>query len=642
MGYNSIIQKRLKYFEQNGKSIKSYFNAIHTAKDRLFCQYGDVSKTYGDCEIYSKKLGSYFEKELASLPKHSFVGIMMENRLEFIPSFYGLLMAGYKPLLVNLKLSDELNQQIIDRMDVKYIVCDKDYKVTANKINVNNFNLDELPFEDKEFDWEDELAVSTSATSLNIKICVYDGKAIIEQVSNLDEIYRKNKGIFEGYKGQTKHTAFLPFYHIFGLMAMYFWCAMVNTCYVFLKDYSSDTILKTVRDYQITNIFAVPMLWNGVAKAITKQLDTDPALKRKFYKGLNLSIKLQKAFPKLGYSIAKKLFKDVRKKIFGETTYFLVSGGSDLPKETLRILNGIGYKVYNGYGMSEIGVTSVVISKNIKDRITGSVGKPLSKVEYKINEEGLLLVKSKGICNRVITKDQEIIINNEEFFNTGDYAKCVNGDYYLYGRSDDIVLSETGEKINPTIIENKMNLQHVERYSVLGIEVDNKEYLSLLVEIDKDFDETRINKIVNSVYENLNLLKDFNYNIEKVFYTYDKIISPTSIKISRKLITKWIKSNQISIHPLNTLKSMKAETLTEEQLEVASYVKEVFSAVLNTDINNISIDSHFIYDLGGTSLEYLALISRLQEKYPYDFVLEESSYTVIDFVNYIIKNKGEN
>ena len=145
--------------------------------------------------------------------------------------------------------------------------------------------------------------------------------------------------------------------------------------------------------------------------------------------------------------------------------------------------------------------------------------------------------------------------------------------------------------------------------------------------------------IVNSVVENLNLLKDLNYNIEKVFYTYDRIISPSMIKISRKSIIRWINTGEIKIYPLNDLKAVKEDDLTEEQIEISLFVKKAFSETLGIDIDNIGLESHFTYDLGGTSLDYLTLISKLSEKYNLDYNIDESNYTVIEFTNYIISNK---
>ena len=313
MRVESLIKSRLKQLDLNGYTIENYFNIIHSDKNSLFSEYKDTKVTYGECELYSKKMGIYFNDKFARLPKHSFVGLMMENSLEFITCFYGLLMAGYKPMLLNLKLNNDLNNEIINRLAIKYVVCDKEYGVNAQLLNISSIKYDDIEYREVAFSWEDEIAISTSATSLNIKICIYDGASICEQIKNMDGIYKKNHLIGEKYKGQIKHLAFLPLYHIFGLMAEYFWFTLINSSYVFLEDYSSDTILKTIRNYNVTHIFAVPMLWNAVNKSLHKQIEhMDNKQKNKFINIIGFSNQLQTMFPKLGNFIARIIFANRR------------------------------------------------------------------------------------------------------------------------------------------------------------------------------------------------------------------------------------------------------------------------------------------------------------------------------------------
>ena len=73
-------------------------------------------------------------------------------------------------------------------------------------------------------------------------------------------------------KKQLKQLAFLPFYHVFGLFAVYFWFTFFGRTLVFLRDYSADTILKTCRRHQVTHIFAVPMLWHTIEKQVRAEV----------------------------------------------------------------------------------------------------------------------------------------------------------------------------------------------------------------------------------------------------------------------------------------------------------------------------------------------------------------------------------
>lgn len=644
MNINKLIKKRLSLLENSNNTLKDIFNIIHEEDSYIFCEstngYKIKKTTYGECKKYCIKMANYLNKTLANTKKHSFVGLMMENSLEFITTFFGLLMAGYKPVLLNIRLGRNLNSEIINKLKITNVICDNDYDLDVNLINVKNINYDEINDDFDNFKWEDEIAISTSATSLNVKICIYDGASICEQIRNTNKLLKDNPMMKKQYNGSIKQLTFLPFYHIFGLMATYFWFSFFGQTFVFLKDFSSDTILRTVQKHKVTHIFSVPMLWHTIYKSLMKEISLrDEKTQKKFYKGIELSNKLQSICPKFGRFVAKHMFKEIHDKLFGDSISFMISGGSYISKDAIETINGIGYPLFNGYGMSEIGITSVELSKKANIRNLTSIGKPFSKVEYKINAAGQLLVKSKGMCKRIITKDTDVMINHNEYFNTFDLATVDKKNrYYIMGRTDDVVLTEDGEKINPDIIEKNLRFQHVDRFVILGLENGDKHTLSLILEIDKNANQLKINAILEEVNKNLKKLNDNNYHIDKVLYTYNAISSPQAIKVSRKILKKWIAEEIVKLYSLSELKEKTIEDLSELEVKLCSEIKNIFGEVLNIDINTIDIKSHFILDLGGTSLEYLTLLVKLEEFYDMKFNLNnECCYSVLEFADYLIK-----
>ena len=641
MTINQIINERLNLLKESNRNFESIFKIIHHNSDFLFSEKTDgfrVHKvTYGECSLYSYKMGLYLSDKLDS---SKYIGLMMENSLEFITSMYGILMNNKIPVLLNVRLGNVLNNQVIERLGIETIVADQEYKVNATIVNVKNFDYDQIPNEINvdNFTWANEIALTTSATSLNIKICFYDGEAICTQIENSKDICNTIPLIKSHYNGYLKQLAFLPFYHIFGLMASYFWFSFFGRTFVFLKDLSSETLLKTIKKHEVTHIFAVPMLWHIVYKNIIKEVEKeDEKTKNKFYKGLKLSTNIQKAFPKLGLKIASKMFNRVRVKLFGDSVKFMISGGSYLSSDASYTLNAIGYPLFNGYGMSEIGITSVELSSNIIERNKRSIGKPLKTVNYKINENNQLLVNSRGIASKIMTMSNEFITNYDEYFNTFDIVyQDKNNKYYIQGRTDDVVITENGEKINPDVIEQTLNLSSVERLSLLGIKNGNNLELSLVLELKQPLSEIKINQINNDVENAINKLKHENYKIDRIYYTFDPIAAVTAIKVSRKILTKWIEDGKVKLHSFSELKDLKIESLDELSIEVSNSIIKIFQDVLSIN-KKIDINEHFIFDLGGTSLDYLTLLMKIEEKYDFKFHQnDEACYTVLQFTNFVV------
>lgn len=640
---NKFVKTKIKQLNNSNKQFKDIFKIIHNCdNNKIFSEISDGYKikktTYQEIKQLSIKLGNYFNDKLTNIDKGSYVGLMMNNSNLWIASFWGLLMSGYKPMLINIRLGKQLNDDIIQLLNIKYIICDNDYQLNCNIFNINNLNNDynnitNINLNIDCFPWENEIALSSSATSLNIKICIYKGEDIASQLTNTKYILNHNSMMKAHYKGSLKVMTFLPFYHIFGLIATYFWFCFFNRTLVFLKDYGNETILKTARKHKVTHIFAVPMLWNTISKELIKEISLkDEKTKKKFRKGIKLSQTIQNISPKAGLWISKKMMKDVQNQVFGDTIKFLISGGGYIAPTTLTLINGIGYPLYNGYGMSEIGITSVELRRKNKYRNIASIGKPFPTVNYKI-ENDILLVKGSSICSKIITKNQEYEIDHSQWFQTNDIVKQdKKGFYYVLGRNDDVVISSSGEKINPDIIEKNIMLLNVNRFCVMGIEEEGINKLSLVVEIPQGISKLKTQKIIEEINNN-------NFNFEKVYFTYDKIANDSAIKVSRSILLKKIQTKEVKLLSYNEFKDSNNYDQNIINEEIYNNVINIFSEVLKKDINTINPNDHFIFDLGGSSLEYLTLLIKLKEKFEIDFnfINDDNCYTVKEIVDIILK-----
>ena len=637
---NKIIRNHMKILDESNKRFQDIFNLVYSLEDNIFFELTDgyrVKKvTYKDAKVQAIKMGIYFKNLLKDIPTNSFIGLMMENSPLWVSTFWGLLMAGYKPMLINIRLGSELNNDVIKMLDINTIISDSLYEVNANVINIKELDVDKLDLADCEFAWANEIAVSTSATTLNVKVCVYHGSDIAWQIKNTKKIVKMNNHMKKRYKGQIKIMTFLPFYHVFGLIATYFWFSFFGRTLVFLKDYSNDTILKTAKKHKVTHIFAVPMVWNAVCKGIEKEVKTkDDKTIRKFYKGVNFCLKLQNIFPNFGLVLTRTIMKEVQNQVFGNSIKFLITGGGYISPNTLKIINGVGYPLYNGYGMSEIGITSVELRKKAKYRTLETIGKPFEYIQYK-EENQKLYVKSQSMCSRIISKNGIIDVNHDEWFCTNDLVKKDElGYYYILGRNDDVIVSSNGEKFNPDLIEKKMLFSNVLRYCVVGIEENNVINLCLILEINKNMSKIKMTKLLTEALENAK-----SNNIEKIYFTYDEIAAKTAIKVSRSILLKKINNGSVNLISYNDFKKNLSDISENLNEELIIELKKIFGYILNKDYEAIGVDEHFIFDLGGTSLEYLTLLVKLKEVYELDFnASTNANYTILEFSKFIMSKE---
>ena len=607
--YNALINSNMDF--------EAIYNIMFMKKDYIFAENNNGYKinkfTYGDVDKKINDLAYSFMQKYPDI-KDQYIGISYESQIEWIYLFWMIIKTNNKPFLINLRHPKELTNNLLDDLGCNYVVG-SDYNFNKPLIKIEELDL-ECP-SDFKFTYSNELCLSTSATTLKRKIVFFNGSEISNQILNVKEILKNNKQVKMHYKNQLKLLVFLPLYHIFGLMAVYIWFTFFGRTLVFLRDYSSNTILSTVKMHKVTHIFAVPLFWHSIEKEILKEVSKKPKkLQDKFFKGMDKTIKIQKRFPNLGLKISRRAMKQITDNLFGRQIKFNISGGSYIKDSTLKLINALGYPLYNGYGMSEIGITSVELG-NVTDRLKNSIGKPLPSVEYKI-ENDILYVKGKSISHKIMVNKEITIIDG--YFKTEDIVRKDNDNrYYILGRSDDLYISSNGENISPDEIEKIIDIENIENYSSLNY----KNELSLIVQVKKYLTNVQKDKINEDVINNINKL-DNSLKPTKIYYTFDSIMSENAIKVSRKYLLDKIEKKEVNLLEFKDIKVEEKKDI-DVDINILNKVIEIMASILDKKEEDINIDANFFFDLGGSSLDYYNLISMITNEFKVEISLDSNS-----------------
>ena len=614
------------------KDLKAIFDIMFYKRDNILCESSDGfrihKQTYGQiCDRILSAAGGLYEKIGAT---HSYVALEMDNSPEWIVAFWAILASGNKPYLVNMRYPQSLSNAILKTLNITYTLCAKESELDTQSILIGSVEGSTARAPEAVF--EDEIAFSSSATSMNEVVCFYRGFQISEQILNFEGIIKECPRIAKHYKGSLKQLAFLPFYHVFGLFAVYFWFTFFGRTLVFLRDLSADTILQTVRRHQVTHIFAVPMLWHTVEKQLLSRLKEQGEKKqKKFQRGLKLTNALQNLFPSFGPELSKRIMKEVTSQLFGPSVYFCINGGSYLRDSAMALLNGIGYCTYNGYGMSEIGITSVELRSRPKDRNKNTIGHPFQSVEYRLDEKGCLQVRGSSLCVRKLINGREQTL--EGWFHTGDKMTCENGYYTILGREGDLVIGENGENINPDTVEKLFLVGSAKMLSVLGLPGQQGQELSMVVQLSPYATEQTITAIREEVY-GINATLPTATAIRKFYFTRDELAPPTAVKVSRTQLQKKIAAGEITLVPFSECTAMAAG---EEGSPLMQDVKRIIAKVLELPVEKVESGSHIFFDLGASSIQYFTVLSELSSHFSitgYDKD-DKYCYTPKDICEYI-------
>ena len=630
-GFDSIdrfVSYKIEQYSKREKTLETLFEFMFSESDNVMAEITDgyrIKKvTYGQFKSDILESAPSLASALSDIPQESLIGLYLGNSMDWIRIFWEIILCGYRPLLMNMSLPDSVLEDIIRDHSVGAVISDgKQFSVKTisakDAIAPSNDVLTPRPF-------GDEVLFMSSGTSEKVKLCAYNGENFFYQICDSANIIKQCPQMKRHYKGELKQLTLLPFYHVFGFIAVYLWFGFFSRTFVFLKDLTPATIQNTVKKHEVTHIFAVPMVWDKVYRAAHKQIR---ARGDKTFKKFNRAVKLSNKLGKLGESFARSALRQVRESLFGDSIQFLISGGGALDSAVFEFYNGIGYHFANGYGMTEIGITSVEKSGKQSVLNTASIGAPFGYTEYRRDDSGQLLVKGKTRATRIMQGNSIVVTDYDQWFATGDLVSIRDSRYYHEGRMDDLVIGSGGENLNPTLLEPQLKVANCD--AICLISGADREPV-LIASVQGCFSGARLEGVFHAIDS---ALKDTNLDraIKTVFVTSDALMETGEIKISRHKVRKKYLAGKLRHIDRQRVSEHIDSVISELQSEIIA----CFAEALEREVSEVGIDAHFFRDLEGSSLDYFMLLELLKNKYAVEITesAKQSLFTPRDFCEYV-------
>ena len=608
-------------YEKDGKTIKVSYD-----------EYFD------NCYKYAYAI----KESLKDIKTGSYVAFKAGNSPLWPYMFWGILMAGYNPIIINPLYSTKDTNRLIKESGAKFIFSEDDDKYDVLSLRIDSLALTQRSNNDI---WGTKVGFCTSGTTGDSRIFVFTDENIVRMINSsrklpdtcVDAMYKEDRG-------DLRLMCVVPFAHIYGFVAIFLWYTFFGMTIVFPNSLSSVDIQKCALKHKVTHIYGVPLLWDSLTKAIKSTIASKgPRMQKLVQKFIDCNNHI--ITPAEAGFAASKMFKNMfQKKILGNNIKFCVSGGSALSKETLYTINGIGYTLNNGYGMTEIGVTSVEIVDQVEQRLKGSIGFPLTDIEYKIIDNELC-VKSPQIHTYRLVNGVELPpeLDKDGYFHTGDIGVLDDTDHaWIKGKNKDVIIGANGENIYPDEIAVKFNnMPFVNKYTVVGLNIKDNELLTLILSLERELypeEKAYLSKaisIINDSFPN-------SFKVRKVLISKEDLPVNTSMKIVKHELIKQYYDNPNSYEELAIASNVTFDAFDKNDVsDVQEKVVMLVSKVLNLDPKKIGVSQNIITDLGGDSFVYMSLLSEIENEFKLSVPSEliGSLNTVNDFVLYILKNK---
>ncbi len=258
----------------------------------------------------------------------------------------------------------------------------------------------------------------------------------------------------------------LPLHHVYPFVMGMLTPLAAGLPIVLPQSLTGPQLVRALREGEVTLIVGVPRLYGALYSGIEERVGSGGRLAATLFgNGVELSARLRRL---TGLDVGRVVLRPLRRR-FGPKLRVLASGGAALDPELASKLEGIGWRVAIGYGLTE---TAPLLALNPPDGTKlGSVGRPVPGVEITIDTsavpedaartgaprgEGEILASGPNVFSGYRNRPEETgkVFDEGGRFRTGDLG-YFDDDGYLYvtGRVSTLIVTPGGKNVQPEAVE---------------------------------------------------------------------------------------------------------------------------------------------------------------------------------------------
>lgn len=498
------------------------------------------------------------------------IAVISENRYEWAVSYLAVVAGTGIVVPMDKSLPENEIKSLIERSEVDAIIfSDKYLDVMKDVKNSGTSNLKYYICMDLKKDENDVLSFK-ELIKKGEKLLAGGNKDFVDATIDAEKMSimlftsgttAKSKAVALSHKNlctnlqdiasmfdigtNDRMLSFLPLHHTFESTVGFLYpiYAGATICYCDGIRHIADNI----REYQITAMISVPILYENMYKKVMRGIAKKGKLE-KVEKGMKISNFLMK----LHIDARRKIFKEIHDLLGGKVRLF-INGAAALDPEVEKGFNALGINMAQGYGLTETSPVLAAGNGQPKYSRIGSVGKAFPSVELKIdepNENGIgeVIAKADSIMLEYYGDEdatKEAII--EGWFHTGDLGYFdKDGFLFIAGRKKTVIVLKNGKNIYPEEIEALIGrIDGVKESFVYGVPANNadekeskinaeivyeKERMKELIETD---DEDKIKEYMWEHVKEINKTMPSYKYIREIIVTDQELIKTTTQKVKR-------------------------------------------------------------------------------------------------------------
>jgi long-chain acyl-CoA synthetase len=298
----------------------------------------------------------------------------------------------------------------------------------------------------------------------------------------------------------------LPFHHVYPFVMGILAPLKLGLTVILPHSLTGPQLVRALKEGEVSVIAGVPRLYSALYSGIARQAKAGGHIAGALF-GLSAGLSTQ-VRRWTGLDAGKLLMHPLRNRL-GPRLQTLASGGAPLDPDLAQKLEGMGWRIAIGYGLTETAALLTV--KPPDGKKLASVGPPAPGIDLRIDPsampegeeerrkdgqrtdephvEGEILARGPGVFSgyRNLPQETTEVFTEDGWFRTGDLGYFDDEGYlYVTGRANTLIVTEGGENVQPEELEEA----YLEESVIREVGVLQKEN-RLVAVIMPDLDEIR-------------------------------------------------------------------------------------------------------------------------------------------------------
>jgi len=440
--------------------------------------------TYTELADHVRRLSSGLTE--AGIRRGDHVGLLAPNGPEWIAACLAVIGAGAVIVPLDVQIDEEVLSYALEDSEASFIFTTADHTERLARLHTEvapqPILLDVEPEDERSWlrlladeaaepPWvdPDDLAALfyTSGTTGTSKGVPLSHRNLAFQLATLIEA--------ELVTEEDRVLLPLPLHHVYPFVMGMLAPLMLGLAIVLPNSLTGPQIVRALNEGEVTLIVGVPRLYSALYAGIEEQAKSGGRVAAALFDAsADICVWLRR---QLGLRLGKTLLRPLHQR-FGPELRVLASGGSALDPDLAWKLEGLGWQIAVGYGLTETSPLLTLLPPG--ESKLASVGQPVPDVEIVIDpsavpdeekperqkeerrsdepgEEGEILARGPGVFAgyRNLPEKTDEVFTEDGWYRTEDLG-YFDDDGYLYvtGRVSTLIVTEGGKNVQPEDVED--------------------------------------------------------------------------------------------------------------------------------------------------------------------------------------------